>query len=511
MKQDTIVVFDYGSQYTRLISRRLREINVFCDLVYPEIDKSFFDERNIKGFILSGGPNSVFEENSPDLPRWVMESKLPILGICYGMQLIAINHQGKVKKTSKQEYGNSILNILDSSKLFNGIPKKSNVWMSHGDKVIDLPDDFQIVAKTDNSFCAAFEKDLFYGVQFHPEVDNTDYGKEILKNFALDICNISDNWSAKNFINKSIENIRKEIGNSKVICGISGGVDSSITATLIHKAIGNNLTSIFVDNGLLRKGESEDVMNFLQKGLGLNIVKVNASENFLYKLRNISDPEEKRKIIGKEFINVFEKEAKKIKNVKYLAQGTLYSDVVESAVIKSGHQAVIKSHHNVGGLPDKMKLKLIEPLRLHFKDEVREIGYELGINKEIIERHPFPGPGLAIRIMGEITEEKLNILREADHIFIDEIKKAGLYHKIWQAFAVLTNTQSVGVMGDNRTYQNCVAIRAVNSKDAMTADWSKIPYEVLSSISSRIINEVEGINRVVYDITSKPPGTIEWE
>ena len=511
MKQATIVIFDYGSQYTRLISRRLREKNVFCDLVNPEIDKSFFEDRDIKGFILSGGPNSVFDDNSPNIPDWVMESNKPILGICYGMQLLAINQSGKVEKTQKREYGNSILSIKEDSKLFSGIPKNINVWMSHEDKIINLPQNFMIIGKTDNSFCAAFEKDLIYGVQFHPEVDNTAYGNKILENFAINICNTSNNWSARNFIDKSIENIKNEVQDNKVICGISGGVDSSITATLIHKAIGNKLTSIFVDNGLLRKGESENVMNFLKNSLGLNIIKVDARENFLNKLKNIIDPEKKRKIIGKEFIDIFEKEAKKIDDVKYLAQGTLYSDIVESAVTKNGHQVVIKSHHNVGGLPEKMNLKLLEPLKLHFKDEVRDIGYELGIDKEIIERHPFPGPGLAIRIIGKITEQKLNILREADHIFIDEIKKAKLYDEIWQAFAVLTNIQSVGVMGDNRTYQDCIAIRAVNSKDAMTADWSKIPYEVLSSISSRIINEVDGINRVVYDITSKPPGTIEWE
>jgi GMP synthase (glutamine-hydrolysing) len=512
MINDKILVLDFGSQYTQLIARRVRESKVYSE-IFPfnasiEKIKSF----NPKGIILSGGPSSVYDKGAPAPDMEVFRLGIPVLGICYGMQLMAHYLGGRVAKAVKREYGKAELIVDDNSDIFKKVSKKTKVWMSHGDRIEKLPKGFSAIGHTDNSPIAAManKEKGFYALQFHPEVVHTDEGKKILQSFVYDICSSKPTWTMKSFIETSKKDIREKVGGRRVICGISGGVDSAVTAVLVHEAIGDALTCIFVDNGLLRAGEAKKVEDTLRKSFHMDIRVVDASERFLKRLRGVKDPERKRKIIGNEFIRVFEAEAMKIKNVGFLAQGTLYPDVIESTSFK-GPSAVIKSHHNVGGLLKKMKLKLVEPLRELFKDEVRLLGKELGMPDEIIYRHPFPGPGLAIRCIGDITRAGTEVLRKADAIVLEEIKKAGLYGELWQAFAVLLPTKSVGVMGDERTYENVIAVRAVTSLDGMTADWAKIPYEVLERISNRIINEVKGVNRVVYDITSKPPGTIEWE
>ncbi|OGW37274.1 MAG: glutamine-hydrolyzing GMP synthase [Nitrospirae bacterium RBG_13_39_12] len=512
MPQDKILVLDFGSQYTQLIARRVRENKVYSEIFPFNASNLRIKNFSPKGIILSGGPSSVYDRRAPLPDPCIFELGIPIMGICYGMQLIAQCLGGKVEKAQKREYGKSELVIDDREDIFKGIPVKTIVWMSHGDKIECCPPGFNKIAHTENSHIAAMadRSKRIYALQFHPEVVHTVEGTEILKNFLFKICKCKPVWTMKSFIENATKEIREKVGNRKVVCGISGGVDSTVTAVLVHKSIGEQLTCIFVDNGVLRTGEAKKVEETLRKHFHMNISFVNASERFLKKLTGVIDPERKRKIIGNEFIKVFEEKAKKIKRAGFLAQGTLYPDVIESVPFK-GPSATIKSHHNVGGLLKRMKLKLIEPLRELFKDEVRVLGKELNIPEEIINRHPFPGPGLAIRVIGEVTKQRCNILRKADAIVLEEIKKAGLYKNLWQSFAVLLPVKSVGVMGDERTYENVIALRAVKSLDGMTADWAKLPYNVLEAISNRIINEVKGVNRVVYDISSKPPSTIEWE
>lgn len=509
---DKILILDFGSQYTQLIARRIRELNVFSQIEPYNFSIEKIQKINPKGIILSGSPSSIYSLNAPKCDNKIFELGIPILGICYGIQLISNFFGGKVIKSDKREFGRATLKISKKSKLFDNVKQSSQVWMSHGDKVVKIPENFISVAQSDNSpLCAIENKDKnIFGVQFHPEVIHTKEGEKIISNFVFKICNCKNNWNSKSFIQNSINELKNKIGNEKVICALSGGVDSTVTALLLHKAIGKNLICIHIDNGLMRKNESKNVVNLFKNNFKMKIDFVDASEIFLKKLKNVSDPEKKRKIIGKTFIEIFEKESKKIDNATFLAQGTLYPDVIESVSFK-GPSATIKTHHNVGGLPKKMNLKLVEPFRELFKDEVRKIGVELGIEKNFIERHPFPGPGLAIRILGEVNKKRLNILRDVDEIFINELKTKKLYNKIWQAFAVLLPVQSVGVMGDERTYENTIALRAVTSIDGMTADWAKLPYEFLGNISNKIINNVRGVNRVVYDVSSKPPATIEWE
>lgn len=508
-----ILILDYGSQFTQLIARRLRELNIYCEIHPYNVDLSEVSTPVPKGIILAGSPKSVNDKDAPHLQTDILDWNVPILGVCYGLQLLAHNEiPGCVEKAEKREFGRAHLLIDDNSNLLKGIENESVVWMSHGDHIHTLPPNYSITAHTANAKVAAVKHNTLpiYGVQFHPEVAHTECGKTLLKNFALEICKLSGDWTPNSFIEEQIEAIRAQVGTDKVLCALSGGVDSTVVATLIHRAIGDQLECVFVDNGLLRKNEFEDVLNLYINDLELPVRGVNAAELFLSRLNGVSDPEKKRKIIGVSFIDVFEDEIGDDSDFKYLAQGTLYPDVIESVSFK-GPSATIKSHHNVGGLPDKMKLKLIEPVRELFKDEVREVGKALGIPEHFIGRHPFPGPGLGIRVIGELSKERLDLLREADKIFIDELIAKGLYNEVWQALVVLLPVQSVGVMGDERTYEFTVALRAVTSVDGMTADWSHLPYEFLAHVSNRIINEVKGINRVVYDISSKPPATIEWE
>jgi GMP synthase (glutamine-hydrolysing) len=506
-----ILVLDFGSQYTQLIARRIRELGVFSEIQRFDFPIDEILKLKPKGIILSGGPSSVYEDGAPQVNEKLFELGIPVLGICYGLQLIAYKLGGVVDKFARREYGKAILRVIKGDDLFYGFNSQSVVWMSHGDALIKEPDGFEVIAWTDNSpICAIRNKDKkIYGVQFHPEVVHTERGDEILRNFVYRICGCKGAWNAEFFIEKEIEEIRKIVGDEKVICAVSGGVDSTVLALLLMRAIGENLIAIFIDNGLMREGEGEEVLKNFRE-IGVNIHYVNASEVFLERLKGIFDPEEKRRIIGRTFIEIFEREAKKFGDVKFLAQGTLYPDVIESTSYK-GPSSKIKTHHNVGGLPERMNFKLIEPFRELFKDEVRKIGKSLGLSDEILNRHPFPGPGLAVRVVGEVTKDKLEILRKADKIFIEEIKKANLYDEIWQAFAVLLPIKTVGVMGDERSYEYVVALRAVSSQDGMTADWFRLPYDLLERVSNRIVNEVKGVNRVIYDITTKPPATIEWE
>ncbi len=512
-----ILVLDFGSQYTQLIARRIRELSVYCEIHPYNVSLAQIEAFNPRGLILSGGPASIYEPGAPQCERSVLEMGIPVLGICYGMQAMAHVLGGRVSGSSNREYGQALVTIDESSGLFRGIAagketQELSVWMSHGDHVEELPQGFDRIAYSENCSVAAFGSSVrgLYGIQFHPEVVHTSSGLEILRNFLFEICNCDPTWSMGSFVKRTVEEIRETVGSDQVICALSGGVDSSVVAVLLHRAVEERSICIFVNNGLLRKREAESVLSVFRDRMHLNLHYVDAEDLFLEKLSGVSDPEEKRKIIGNEFVFLFEREARKNEDVRFLAQGTLYPDVIESVSFK-GPSARIKSHHNVGGLPNKINLELIEPLRELFKDEVRQVGRELGIPEEIVTRQPFPGPGLAVRIIGEVNRERLQILREADAIVTEEIMGSSVSRDIWQAFAILLPVKTVGVMGDSRTYENVIALRVVNSVDGMTADWVRLPYELLGTISNRIVNEVKGVNRVVYDMSSKPPSTIEWE